>query len=212
MFDFETLKNAMADLEDEKVKKILHEVIKTNGGKDAPKALEACQVGMSEVGKRFEKGEYFVGDLIFAGEILSEGMEIMKPALAAGGTSNKIGKVILCTVHGDVHDIGKNIVKSIFEAGGFEVIDLGIDTPVDKIVNAAKEMDIKIIALSGVLTMALDSMQDTVKGFKTAGLREKVKIIIGGNPVSEDACKAIEADAWAHSPQRGVEICKAWVV
>ena len=209
MMDFDVLKNTMADLEEEKLYVILNEVM-ADGGKDAQKALEACQEGMSEVGKRFEAGDYFVGDLILSGEILTNGMEIIKPALEASGGGKKVGKLILCTVHDDIHDIGKNIVKTVFEAGGLEVVDLGIDTPVDTIVNAAKDQNINIIALSGVLVLALESMKETVDGFIAAGIRDKVKIIIGGNPVSEDACKAIGSDAWAHSPQKGVEICRAW--
>lgn len=210
MTDFAALIKAMAELDEIGFKNILNGVI-ADGGADAEKALEACQSGMTEVGNKFEEGEYFVGDLIYAGEILTEGMEIIKPALA-GKTSEKVCKMILCTVHGDLHDIGKNIVKTIFEAGGIEVVDLGIDTPVNAIVAAAKESGIKIIGLSGVLTLALDSMKDTVDGFKAAGMRDGVKIIIGGAPVTQEACNAIGADAWAHSPQKAMAICREWSV
>ena len=208
MFNYEVMKDAMADLEEEKLLSLLDEVM-ADGGANAQKAMEACQEGMSEVGQRFEAGEYFVGDLIFAGEILTEGMEKIKPALAKGG-DEKIGRVLLCTVKDDLHDIGKNIVKAMLEAGGLDVLDLGIDTPISKIVDTAKEENIHIIALSGVLTLALDSMKDTVAGFVDAGMREKVKIIIGGNPVSEEACALIGADEWAHSPQKTVEVCRKW--
>ena len=173
MFNYEVMKDAMADLEEEKLLSLLDEVM-ADGGANAQKAMEACLEGMSEVGQRFEAGEYFVGDLIFAGEILTEGMEKIKPALAKGG-DEKIGRVLLCTVKDDLHDIGKNIVKAMLEAGGLDVLDLGIDTPISKIVDTAKEENIHIIALSGVLTLALDSMKDTVAGFVDAGMREKVK-------------------------------------
>ena len=106
-------------------------------------------------------------------------------------------------------DIGKNIVRSMLEAAGFEVLDLGIDVPAVEVVKAAKENNIKIVALSGVLTLAIDSMKDTIQAFKDAGL-EDVKIIIGGAPVSESACKLTGADEWAHSPQKTVAVCKAW--
>ena len=163
----------------------------------------------SEDLENFEEGEYFVGDLIFAGEIMVEAMDILKPALAGSGSA-KVGKMILCTVKDDLHDIGKNIVKAMLEAGGFEVLDLGIDVSPEKVVETAKKENIKIIGLSGVLTLALDSMKDTINAFKEAGMRDDVKIIIGGNPVSEDACKAIGADEWAYSPQKTVKVCTEW--
>lgn len=210
MFDYNTVLNAMADLDEDTLKAVLKEDM-DNGGSNAQKAVEAMQAGMDIVGKRFEEGEYFVGDLIYAGEVMTDAMEMIKPAIAAqSDTDSSLGKVLLCTVKDDLHDIGKNIVKAILEAGGFEVVDLGIDTPADKIVSTAKEQNIKIIALSGVLTLALDSMKDTVNAFKEAGMRDQVKIIIGGAPVSEDACKAVGADEWAISPQKTLNVCKEW--
>ena len=118
--------------------------------------------------------------------------------------------MIICTVRDDMHDIGKNIVRTLLEAGGFEVIDLGIDTPAEKVVEAAQKNGVKIIALSGVLTLSLDAMKDTVDAFRAAGLRDDVKIIIGGAPVSEAACARIGADEWAHSPQKTLRVCKEW--
>jgi methanogenic corrinoid protein MtbC1 len=208
MADYEMIKNAMGDLDEDTLTKLIDEIM-ADGGSEAQKALEACQDGMQLVGDRFEAGEYFVADLIFAGEILTGALEKIKPAIG-GEAKEKVGRMILCTVHGDLHDIGKNIVKAIMEANSFEVLDLGIDTPVDLIVSTAKEQGINIVALSGVLTLALDSMKATVEGFKVAGLRDRVKIIIGGNPVTEEACRAIGADAWAHSPQKSAEICRVW--
>ena len=116
--------------------------------------------------------------------------------------------MILCTVKDDLHDIGKNIVRSMLEAAGFDVVDLGIDVPPEKVVEVAKEQNIKIVALSGVLTLALDSMKETVDAIRAAGL--DCKIIIGGAPVSEEACAAMGADEWAHSPQKTINVCKAW--
>lgn len=208
MMDFKELEQAMADLDEDTVLDMMKEVM-DNNGEGVQDAMEACQKGMSKVGDLFEEGEYFVGDLIYAGEIMVEAMEIIKPALAGAGNA-KVGKMILCTVKDDLHDIGKNIVKAMLEAGGFEVLDLGIDVAPEKVVETAKKEGIKIIALSGVLTLALDSMKDTINAFKEAGMREDVKIIIGGNPVSEDACKAIGADEWAYSPQKTVKVCKEW--
>ena len=206
--DFEAVKNAMADLEEDELLEAMNAVM-ADGGKEVQKAVSAMQEGMQEVGARFESGEYFVADLIYAGEIMTEAMEIIKPALAGEGSGN-IGRLILCTVKDDLHDIGKNIVRAMLEAAGFEVLDLGIDTPKEKIVETAKAEGIKIIALSGVLTLALDSMKEVVEAFEAAGMRKDVKIIIGGAPVSEEACRAVGADAWAHSPKKTVEVCKGW--
>ena len=206
--DFEAVKNAMADLEEDELLGYMNELME-NGG-DAQKAVAAMQEGMQEVGDRFESGDYFVADLIYAGEIMTGAMEIIKPALS-GDSGDSLGRMILCTVKDDMHDIGKNIVRAMLEAAGFEVLDLGIDTPAQKIVDTAKAEGIKIIALSGVLTLALDSMKQTCEAFDAAGMRGDVKIIIGGAPVSEEACTACGADAFAHSPQRTVEICKGWL-
>lgn len=209
IMDFELLKNSMADLEEDTVIDILNEVM-AKGGKDAETAVDALQEGMKIIGDRFDEGEYFVADLIYAGEIMSGGMEIIKPALAGDGNGS-LGKMLICTVKDDLHDIGKNIVIALLEAAGFEVVDLGIDVPAEKVVETAKNEGIKIVALSGVLTLSLDSMKAVVDAFSSAGMRDSVKIIIGGAPVSEAACESIGADAWASSPQKTVEICKGWL-
>ncbi len=206
--DKDAILNAMADLEEDELMDYMQEVM-DNGGEGVNEALDACQEGMKIVGERFESGEYFVGDLIYAGEILTAAMEIVKPALTGDG-SQKVGRMILCTVKDDLHDIGKNIVRAMLEAGGFEVLDLGIDVPPEKIVETAKAENIKIIALSGVLTLAIDSMKATVEAFKAAGMRDDVKIIVGGAPVSETACANIGADDWAYSPKKTVTVCQGW--
>ena len=195
--DYKELEQVMADLDEDTVLDMMKEVM-DNNGEGVKEALEACQKGMATV-----------GDLIYAGEIMVEAMDIIKPALA-GADHKKLGRMILCTVKDDLHDIGKNIVKAMLEAGGFEVIDLGIDVPPEKVVEVAKQENIKIIALSGVLTLALDSMKNTINAFADAGMRDDVKIIIGGNPVSEEACKALGADEWAYSPQKTVQVCANW--
>lgn len=205
--DFEKLAQAMGELDEDTVVELL-EAVMAEGGADAPKAMEACQKGMDIVGKLFEDGEYFVGDLIYAGELMTQAVEIMKDALASGDDSGPKTKMILCTVKDDLHDIGKNIVKAMLQANGFEVIDLGIDVPASKIVETAKAEGVKIVALSGVLTLAIDSMKATVDALKEAGL--DCKVIIGGAPVSEEAMRLTGADEWAHSPQKTVHVCKAW--
>ena len=203
--DFENLAQAMGELDEDTVKEILESV---SSVEDANAAMEACQKGMDTVGKLFEEGEYFVGDLIYAGELMTDAVEVLKPFLAGAETTGTKTRMILCTVKDDLHDIGKNIVRSMLEANGFEVLDLGIDCPAQKVVDTAKAENIKIVALSGVLTLALDSMKATVDAIRAAGL--DCKVIIGGAPVSAEACKNIGADEWAHSPQKTVATCKAW--
>ena len=205
MIDFENLAVAMGELDEDTVKELLEAVSTTE---EANAAMEACQKGMNEVGKLFEEGEYFVGDLIYAGEIMTDAVEVLKPYLTSGEGSAK-AKMVLCTVKDDLHDIGKNIVRSMLEAGGFEVIDLGIDVAPEKIIETVKAENIKIVALSGVLTLALDSMKNTIAAIKEAGLTD-VKVIIGGCPVTADAANAMGADEWAYSPQKTVKVCTAW--
>lgn len=210
MVDFEKLVEAMGEMDEDVIVELLNQVM-AEGGKDAQKAMEACQKGMDIIGDRFESGEYFVGDLIFAGELMTQAVGILKDALVAGAEGgNAKTKMILCTVQGDLHDIGKNIVKAMLEASGFEVIDLGIDVPSAKIVETVKANDIHIVGLSGVLTLALDSMKDVVDALKAAGLKDSVKVIIGGAPVSETSCSLTGADEWATNPQKTVQVCQKW--
>jgi len=205
MINFETLAAAMGELDEDTVKEILEAVDNADA---ANQAMEACQKGMDTVGKLFEEGEYFVGDLIYAGELMTDAVELLKPYLAGSESTGTKTRMILCTVKDDLHDIGKNIVRSMLEANGFDVLDLGIDCPAEKVVETARAERIKIVALSGVLTLALDSMKATVAAIKAAGL--DCKVIIGGAPVSAEACKNIGADEWAHSPKKTVDTCKAW--
>ncbi len=208
MIDFETLAQTMGELDEDTVVEML-EVVMSEGGSDAPKAMEACQKGMDIVGKLFEEGEYFVGDLIYAGELMTTAVGILKDGLVSGDSAGPKTKMILCTVKDDLHDIGKNIVKSMLEAAGFDVIDLGIDVPAAKIVETVKAEDIKIVALSGVLTLAIDSMKATVDALRAEGLND-VKVIIGGAPVTAAVCERVGADEWAYSPQKTVQTCQAW--
>jgi methanogenic corrinoid protein MtbC1 len=165
---------------------------------------------MNIVGSKFETGEYFVADLIYAGDIMGEAAAALKPLLT-GESAAKLGKMVLATVKGDIHDIGKNIVKAILEAGGIDVIDLGVDVDPTAIVEATKKNGAKIVGLSGVLTVAIDSMKETVEAFKADGLRDKVKIIIGGNPVTESYCALVGADAWTLNAAESVVICQKWL-
>ena len=207
MLEFEKLTQAVGELDEETVLTMLGTVME-QGGADAGKAMEACQKGMDIVGRLFEEGEYFVGDLIYAGELMTEAVNVLKDALVSGESSESKTKMVICTVKDDLHDIGKNIVKAMLEANGFDIIDLGVDVPAEKVVEAVKAENVKIVALSGVLTVAIDSMKATVDALRAAEL--DCKVIIGGAPVNADVCTRVGADEWAHSPQKTVSVCKQW--
>ncbi|MCG1025843.1 MULTISPECIES: cobalamin B12-binding domain-containing protein [Dehalobacter] len=209
--NLDAIATALGELDEEKVLSLLNTFIQANPSEDdAKQVVAACQSGMSIVGDQFEKGEYFVGDLIFAGELLANAIETLKPFLSAENEGNR-GKIVLGTVAGDLHDIGKNIFRSMAEAAGFNVLDLGIDQPASEFVRRVKEVNPEIVGMSGVLTLALESMKNTVDALKEAGLRENVKIIIGGNPVTNNACEQIGADAFTTNAAEGVKICQKWV-
>jgi len=168
--------------------------------------------GMSIVGEKFEKGEYFLSELIVAGEIGKEITKLLDPYLKAEETRlEKLGRVVIGTVRGDLHDIGKNIVAMMLEAAGFEVIDLGADVPPEKFVEAVKEHDANIVAMSALLTVTMPEMKNVIDELKKAGLRDKVKVIVGGAPVTEEYAKSIGADGYGETAVEGVRICKQWV-
>ena len=211
MIDLAKLKQTVGDLDEDTVNKMLGEFLASKpSGDDARKVVEACQQGMEVVGSNFEKGEYFVGDLIFAGELLTSAIEKLKPLLGSGGTGNR-GVIVLGTVEGDIHDIGKNIFKGMAEAAGFKVVDIGIDKAPAVFVDAVKANKPKVVGFSGVLTLSIDSMKRTLQAFKDAGLRDGVKVIIGGNAVNEEACKYVGADAWSKNAAEAVKTCGKWV-
>lgn len=211
MLDMQVLTQAVGDLDEPKVLELLKEFVATNpGSEEATAVVNACQQGMAIVGDLFDAKEYFVGDLIFAGELLNSAIDILKPVIGGESTA-KVGKIVLGTVEGDLHDIGKNIFKSMSEAAGFEVYDLGIDIPASTFVEKVKEIKPEILGMSGVLTLALDAMKKTVDALNEAGLRDGLKVIIGGNPVTDEACKMIGADTFTTNAAEGVKICQRWV-
>ncbi|MCM1566116.1 MAG: cobalamin-dependent protein [Dehalobacter sp.] len=205
------LTQKIGELDEEKVVEMLNDFVNTNPSPDeTKKVVAACQSGMSVVGDFFEKGEYFVGDLIFAGELLTSAIDILKPVMDTQNAGT-VGSMVLGTVAGDLHDIGKNIFKSMAEAAGFKVYDLGIDQSAGEFVKKVKEVNPTIVGLSGVLTLALESMKNIVEALEEAGLRNNVKVIIGGNPVTKEACETICADAFTSNAAEGVKICQKWV-
>ena len=192
------------DLAEEKVLATVRDLIQNNP-EQVQLALDALSKGMETVGARFDSLEYFVGDLIFAGEVFTSVMELINPLYQAVGA--KRCKVILATVEGDLHDIGKNIVKIALEAKGFEVIDLGVNVSPSMIVKRTMEEHAPIVALSAVLTMAVDAMGQTIQALQAAGLRDKVSVVVGGAGVRERTAKEIGADAYRCAPEDTVAFC-----
>jgi len=204
------LVTALADLKEEDALKIVEE--KLNAGEDPFKILEDIRGGMEIVGKRFANNEYFISDLLYAGEILGAVTEKVKPRLATTKEAKRLGKVIIGSVEGDIHDIGKNIVVFMLEANGFEVYDLGVDISPEKFVEKIKETGATIVGLSGFLTLVFDSMKNTVEAIEKAGLRGKVKIMIGGGQITEEIRRYTGADAYGKDAIDAVTLAKKWVV
>ena len=200
---------ALADLKEEEALKIVEE--KLNAGEDPLKILEDVRLGMEIVGNRFAKNEYFISDLLYAGEILRVVTEKVKPKLAIAKEAKLLGKVIIGSVAGDIHDIGKNIVVFMLEVNGFEVHDLGVDVPPEKFVEKIKETGATIVGLSGFLALAFDAMKETIQAIKDAGLRDKVKVMIGGGQITEEIRKYTGADAYGKDAMAGVSLAKKWV-
>lgn len=171
--------------------------------------LDACREAMGIIGQRFETGDCFMPELILAGEILGQISAVVKPRLQQGGESKKIGKVVLGTVQGDIHDIAKDIVGFMLDINGFEVTDLGVDVAPTKFVETVKTTGAKIVGLSGFLTLAFDPMKDTVKALKDAGLTD-VKVMIGGGQIDENIRQYTGADAYGKDAMAAVAIAKSW--
>ena len=202
------LANMLADLKEQEVIKIVKD--KLSAGEDPLKILGDARKGMEIVGKRFASSEYFVPDLVYSGEILRAVTEMVKPKLSKAGEIKRVGKVVFGTVAGDIHDIGKDIVVFMLDVNGFEVHDLGIDVPVQKFVDKIKETGAPVVGLSGFLTLAFDSMKQTVEAIKAAGLRDKVKIMIGGGQMSDEIKNYTGADAYGKDAMAGVSLAKKW--
>src|SRR3972149_2952354 len=182
-------------------------------GDDPIRVLELCREAMDIVGKRFERQEYFLPELVLAGEMLENIGAIAKPLIheRSGGEAKKLGRVLIGTVHGDLHDIGKNIVTFMLDINGFEVRDIGIDVPVAKFVEEVRGFAPQVVGLSGVLTLAFDSMKETVQAIEAAGLREGRKIMIGGGQVDEAVRAYTGADAFGGNAVAAVSLCRQWI-
>jgi methylmalonyl-CoA mutase cobalamin-binding domain/chain len=200
-----SLVDAVVNLDEKTALQIAEEMLKA--GVDPVKVLENCRRGMSMVGERFERGEMFLSEMIMAAEVFKEVMEIVEPKLKKEATKS-LGRFLIGTVQEDIHDMGKNIVIALLEAEGFEVIDLGVDVPPEKFVEAIRQHKPSIVGMSGLLTIAIESMKKTVDAIKERGLRDKVKIVIGGGIIDENVQGYAGADAYANNAAKGVGICK----
>jgi len=204
----EDLVKALADLKEKEALSIAREKLDTG---EAPlKILEDSRKAMEIVGKRFADGEYFIPDLVYSGEILKEITEMVKPELTEVAEVERLGKIVFGTVAGDIHDIGKNIVTFMLEVNGFEVYDLGIDVPAQKFVEKIDETKTGIVGFSGFLTLAFDSMKQTVQAIEAAGLRDKVKIMIGGGQIDDEIRKYTGADAYGRDAMAAVSLAREW--
>jgi methanogenic corrinoid protein MtbC1 len=202
------LVNTLADLKEKEALKIAEDRLKA--GEEPLKILEDARKAMEIVGKRFASSEYFMPDLVYSGEILREITEMVKPKMGKAGEIKRVGKVVFGTVAGDIHDIGKDIVVFMLDVNGFEVYDLGVDVPAQKFVEKIKESGAPIVGLSGFLTLAFDSMKQTIDAIKAAGLRDKVKVMIGGGQISDEVRKYTGADAYGEDAMAGVSLAKKW--
>ena len=202
------LVKTLADLKEKEALKIVED--RLSAGEDPLKILDDARRAVEIVGKRFADGEYFIPELVYSGEILKAINDMVKPKIAKGGEVKRAGKVIIGTVAGDIHDIGKDIVVFMLDVNGFEVLDLGIDVPAQKFVDKIKESGASIVGLSGFLTLAFDSMKQTIEAIKGAGLGEKVKVMIGGGQITEEVMKYTGADAYGRDAMAGVSLARKW--
>jgi 5-methyltetrahydrofolate--homocysteine methyltransferase len=181
------------------------------GGSDPMEILDAARKAMDIIGQRYEEGTYFLPELILAGEMLNQITDAIKPELAKLPEIKRLGKVVIGTVEGDIHDIGKNIVTFMLDVNGFDVLDLGVNVSPQKFVEAIREFQPQVVGLSGFLNLAFDAMKETVEAIKKAGLRDRVKIMIGGGQMSERIRKYAGADAHGKDAMAGVSLAKEWV-
>ena len=206
----EQLTHALVEMQEtealQRGKKLLDE------GVEPMTILTACSTAMETVGERFEKGDYFLPELMMAGAMLNQISEMIKPHIKEEEkTDAGRGKVLIGTVKGDIHDIGKNIVTFLLETNGFEVRDIGIDQHPDKFVEAIRNFQPDVVGMSGLLTLAFESMKETVQAIEEAGLRDKVRIMIGGAQVTEQVKDYTGADAFGPDALTGVRLAKQWI-
>jgi methanogenic corrinoid protein MtbC1 len=198
------IRKQLGELEEDKLLAAVQKSI--TAGDDPMSIVESCRAGMEEVGRRFSEKEYFVSELIVSAELFNSVMKILGPKLAASADGGPKTKVVIGTVKGDVHDIGKDIVVAMLRCNGFEVYDVGVDAPPQVFVDKVRETGAKVVGLSGLLTIAFGPMEDTIKALKAAGL--KAKVMIGGGMTDEMVREKVGADAWGHDAMEAVNLAR----
>ncbi len=207
----EKLLNAIIEMREDEALALAKEAL--DAGTDPLEMVDLFRKAVEEVGNLYEKGEYFLPELMMTGQMMKQLAELTKDIVCAesSGSANKLGKVLIGTVKGDIHDIGKNIVTFMLDANGFEVKDLGVDVSPEKFIEAIREFEPQVVGLSALLTLAFDPMKETVEAFEKAGLRDKIKIMVGGAPVNEQIREYCGADAWGKDAVEAVSLSKKWV-
>jgi methanogenic corrinoid protein MtbC1 len=205
----EQLVNAIADMREEEALELAKAML--DAGEDPQAVLEAGKEAMAIVGDRYENQEYFLPELIIAGDMLKAIGEMVRPRLRAqAGAAKPQGKVVIGTVAGDIHDLGKDVVTFMLDINGFEVHDLGVDVSAEKFVQTVQEVKPEVVGLSGFLTLAFDQMKVTVDAIQEAGLRDSVKIMIGGAIMDDSAAQYVGADAYGPDATTAVKLAKSW--
>ena len=205
----ESLKESIVNLDFSTVAEAAKEAMEV--GVDPHIAVSDGMVpGMTIVGEKYESGEYFLSELVVAGEVMKEGMKVINPHIK-GDIAKRLGKVVVATVEGDNHDLGKNIVTTLLGVYGFEVVDLGKDVPTDRIIDAVKECKPDILGLSALLTVTMPKMGEAIEALQATNLRGRVKVIVGGSPVTPEFAESIGADHCAVNALEGVKKCAEWV-
>lgn len=206
----ETLMDAIVELEEEQALALVRRSLQE--GIEPLTIVEECRRGLEVIGERFGKGEYFLSELVVGGEIFKEAMQILGPSVAAGGQNEQpVGTVVLGTVKGDIHDLGKNIVGTMLQVNGFRVHDLGVDVAPHLFVQKVKETGARVVALSALLTISFDSMKETVAALSEAGLREQVQVMVGGGPVDDSVRSYMGADAYGKTAVEAVDLAKSYL-
>ncbi len=200
------LAQAMADLDKKHVAALVEDKLKR--GVPPLEVVKELNDGMIEIGNRFAACEYYISELIFSSHIYKEVMGQLEPRLGAIGPDQSAGTVVIGTVKGDIHDIGKNIVVTLLRNAGFKTIDLGVDVAADKFVEALKQSGARALALSCLLNLAIQEMKNVVDALAAAGMRDRVKVVIGGQPIDEKVCEYVGADFYGSDAPAGVRICK----
>ncbi|MGD9032477.1 MAG: cobalamin-dependent protein [Desulfobacteraceae bacterium] len=198
----------LADLEEGPFLELVQQEL--GAGADPMTILEDCRAGMVLVGKRFEENTYFISDLMMAGELFKQATKMLGPKMQLPGDASR-GRVVVGTVKGDIHDIGKDLVVGMLKAANYDVYDLGVDVPPEKFIEVIKETAAPVVGLSALITTAFESMKDTVDAINEAGIRSQVKIMLGGGPVNQEVVEYSGADDWGADAQEAVTLCNRFM-